>query len=65
MNIHKKLFIINLIFGALAIISWCVVLVIHSNVYWPWIFNIAQFTVLAIQWLKILQQRKSMRNGKY
>lgn len=43
MSIHKKLYLLNLVLGGSAIITWIIVLILHLNVYWPWLLNIAQF----------------------
>lgn len=64
LDIHKKLFLINMFFGSLAIISWLIAAFSHAIVFWPWIFNIAQFTTIGIQWWKIKQQRKKYMENR-
>jgi hypothetical protein len=49
MSLNKKLYLLNVIFGTLAIVTWLTVLILHQQVYWPYLFNIAQLIVLFFQ----------------
>ena len=64
MSIHKKLYLLNLVLGGTAIITWIIVLILHLNVYWPWLFNIAQFTALFFQWYYLKKDKKKLKNEK-
>lgn len=56
-SINKLLFLGNLIFGTIAIISWIVAFVLNKPLLWTWTFNAIQIAFLIAQYVYIKIQK--------